>query len=102
MMHCFPHPKAGQEVRTNNERCRVIDWYDRLHGHTWRGPSGAPVGLAEANYAKRAERRGLPLDDNLVCVTGCGTGLPYLVHDREIEPLPLPAPGYTRNPARGQ
>ncbi len=58
---------------------RVEDWWDRVSGKSWKSSNGNQAAM---NYAFRAGRQGLPIDDEVLYGKA---GLGYLVHISEIE-----------------
>lgn len=90
-LHALPHPHAGKVVpliqrdtvpgdETLPAAFRVVDWADRVWGHTWREHRNVHTWL----YRTRAPRLDLPLDDDRLVYGRLGR-IPLLIHSREID-----------------
>lgn len=90
MIHPEPHPHAGKSVvvtlrcrvddwrQLSTVRVTVADWWDRVHGQSWRELTGNHTAM---NYAGRIHHS-IPADDEVLLVRYKGHG--YLVHESEL------------------
>jgi len=86
MTHNMPHPYAGLHavVTTDpapfaGERVYVIDWWDRLHRHSWMTCAKNP---AVVMYALRSQFKLFPLDDVVQVIA---RGSTFLFHASELQ-----------------